>query len=220
MGNGPKRAEIMLVGEAPGANEDEKGLPFIGQAGMLLDRALDSFAHLNREDVYVTNVAKCRPPDNRTPSLKEIKVCVENYLDREIAAVKPTYMLVMGNSALRGVIGKSGIMKYHGTPIRVDFDGHIATVMPTLHPAAVLRNPKWGEDFALDMMQFGELVRGERETPETRIKIVRTPAQLRWLRAQLMQAKVISWDLETYTEDADKPYKHTNFQYWQVTMKK
>lgn len=214
MGNGPKKAQVMLVGEAPGANEDEKGIPFIGQAGMLLDRALNDFAHLKREDVYVTNVAKCRPPNNRTPVRKEIQTCVEHYLDREVAAVKPKYMMPMGNSALLGVLGKSGIMKHHGTPIRVDFDGHVVTVMPTIHPAAVLRNPKWGEDFALDMVSFGELIRGERKTPETRIKIVRRPAHLRWLKAMLMQAKVISWDVETYTEDAEKPYKHSNFQYW------
>ena len=204
----------MLCGEAPGANEDAKGIPFIGQAGMLLDRALKDFAKLKREDVYVTNVAKCRPPNNATPVRKEIQTCVENYLDKEIAAVKPKFMLVMGNSALLGVLGKSGIMKHHGTPVLMDYNGHKVRVMPTLHPAAVLRNPKWGEDFALDMVRFGQLVRGQINTPETRVKIIRTPAQLRRLREQLMQAKVISWDIETYTEPAEKPFVHTNLQYW------
>jgi len=214
LGHGPKRAPILLVGEAPGANEDEGGEPFIGQAGQLLDQALKRFAQIDRSDVYVTNVAKCRPPDNRTPSRKEIKVCVENYLDREIAQVRPKFMLLMGNSALLGVLGKSGIMKHHGTPTKLDFDGHTVQVMPTIHPAAVLRNPKWGEDFALDLVRFGQLIRGERKTPKTRVKIIRTPQQLKWLRAQLMQAKVISWDIETYTEPAIEPYVHTNFQYW------
>lgn len=214
LGNGPKQAPIFLVGEAPGANEDEHGKPFIGQAGQLLNQALKRFAQIDRSEVYITNVAKCRPPDNRTPSRKEIKTCVEHYLDREIASVRPNFMLLMGNSALLGVLGKSGIMKHHGTPTRLDFGDLSIQVMPTLHPAAVLRNPKWGEDFALDLVRFGQLVRGERTTPITRVKIIRTPQHLKWLYAQLLHAKVISWDIETYTEPAEPPFVHTNFQYW------
>jgi uracil-DNA glycosylase family 4 len=215
VGNGPQRADIMLVGEAPGANEDAAGVPFIGQAGSLLNRALTDFAHLKREEVYVTNAVKCRPPNNATPKRAEIKTCVEAYLDREVKRGRPKFMLVMGNSALMGTLGKSGIMKHHGTPLTLEWEaGQRFRVMPTLHPAAVLRNPKWGEPFALDMVRFGQLTRGEIQTPETRIKLVRTPSQLQWLERKLMAAKVISWDVETYTEDDDKPYVRTNFQYW------
>jgi uracil-DNA glycosylase family 4 len=213
-GRGPSNAEVMLVGEAPGANEDLVSVPFVGQPGVLLNTALRDFAQLNRDECYVTNVAKCRPPDNRVPVRKEIQTCVDTYLTEEVARVRPRFMLTMGNSGLLGVLGKSGIMKYHGTPVKVDWDGHVFTVLPTIHPAAVLRNPKWGEDFALDMKRFGELVRGERKTPETRVKIIRTLAHLKWLREKLMQAKVISWDVETYTDPAEKPYVRDNFQYW------
>jgi uracil-DNA glycosylase family 4 len=205
-----RHADIMLVGEAPGANEDKHGKPFIGQAGALLNQALEKFAQIDRADCYVSNVCKCRPPENRPPARVEIKTCVNAYLRREIELVKPKFILAMGNSALLGVLGKSGIMKHHGTPVALNDE----TVFPTIHPAAVLRNPKWGADFALDLTRFGELVRGERNTPNTRIKIVRTVQHLRWLRTQLMQAKVISWDIETYTEPAEKPYVRTNLQYW------
>lgn len=210
-----RRADIMLVGEAPGAAEEQHGKPFVGQSGALLNRALQDFAKIDRADCYVTNVAKCRPPDNRTPERKEIQTCVDEYLIDEMNAVRPKFILTMGNSGLLGVLGKSGIMKHHGTPVPYQLEnGHAATVMPTIHPAAVLRNPKWGEDFALDMVRFGELVRGERKTPDTRVKIIRTVPQLVWLYKQLMQAKVIAWDIETYTEPAVKPFVHTNFQYW------
>lgn len=213
-GSGPTSAQVMLVGDIPGADEDATGQPFVGQTGMLLDRALKDFAKLDRKDVYVTNAVKCRASNNASPKRKEIQTCVEAFLDEEVALVKPQYMVVMGNSALLGVLGKSGIMKYHGTPAKADINGHVVTVMPTLHPAAVLRNPKWGEDFALDMVSFGKLVRGERKTPATRIKIVRSTAHLKWLHRRLMEARVISWDVETYTEPVEKPYKHSNFQYW------
>lgn len=209
-----RKADVMLIGEAPGANEDTHGKPFIGQSGALLNRALNDFAKVDRADCYVTNVAKCRPPDNRTPARKEIQTCVDEYLTEEIARVGPRFILTMGNSALLGVLGKSGIMKHHGTPVQSMFDEQVVTVLPTIHPAAVLRNPKWGEDFALDLVRFGELIRGERKTPKTRVKIIRTAKQLKWLRDKLMQAKVISWDIETYTEPAEEPYVHTNFQYW------
>jgi DNA polymerase-1 len=193
MGAGSRKAEIMLVGEAPGQREDESHQAFVGAAGKLLNRLLAEHTSFSRDDCYITNVAKCRPPGNRTPERKEIKVCVENYLLEEVKQVDPKYVLLMGNSALQGFIGKSGITKHTGT--RWDLDG--MSVMATFHPAAMLRNPKYGEMFVADLQRFDRMIHGKDETPKTRVKIIRTKAQLRWLRSQLRDADEITFDVET-----------------------
>lgn len=214
MGSGPKRADIMVVGEAPGQREDDEHRAFTGKAGQLLDLALKEYAGLNRDEIYVTNVAKCRPPNNRTPELREIKACVESYLWDEIAQVKPRFVLLLGNSALKGVTKQSGIMKKAGMVWTKQLAGVPVEVMATVHPAAVLRNPKNVDLFTADIARFGRLVRGQKQESDTKIKIIRTVAQMKWLLHELMQAPVISFDLETYTEPAQAPYIHTNFQDW------
>lgn len=217
MGSGPTRAKVMIVGEAPGAREDESHEAFVGQAGKFLNAVLEDVGKLKRDQCYVTNVAKCRPPGNRTPhKTKEVKICVDAYFDDEVMMVRPKFMLLLGNAALHGVTKKSGITKHAGTIHRMDFgDGRAVQVFPTLHPAAVLRNPKYGDQFIADIKRFGKLVRGDKSgQPETKIKIVRTKAHLRALCHHLEEAKEISWDIETYTQPREAPYVRTNFQDW------
>jgi len=104
MGDGPAPCDYMIIGEAPGFREDEIGKPFAGKAGSLLDDLLNR-VNLPREEVYITNVVKCRPPDNRTPTSGEINSC-EKYLDKEFQRVDPSYVLLLGATALKGVKGK------------------------------------------------------------------------------------------------------------------
>jgi len=193
MGDGKRKAEIMIVGEAPGAREDESHRAFVGQAGKLLNQMLREHAGINRSECYITNVAKCRPPENRTPTRTEIKTCVEAYLLAEIEKVAPKWVLVLGNAALQGVIGKSGITKHRGT--RFEFPDF--TVMASFHPAAVLRNPRYGSELQADLERFGKLVRGESGAPTTKVRIVRTASQLRWLAKKLRTVKAFSYDIET-----------------------
>lgn len=214
MGSGPTRAKIMIVGEAPGQREDESHRAFVGKAGQLLDIALRQYADIDRDDCYVTNAAKCRPPNNRTPELKEIKACIEAYFWQEVAQVKPSFVLLLGNSALRGVMKKSGITKQAGTVWTKVLGGKPVEVMATFHPAAILRNPKLTDTFTADISRFGRLVRGEKQSESTSIKIIRKASQLRWLIDELMEADVISYDIETYTKPATPPYVRTNFQDW------
>jgi len=198
MGSGPRKAEVMIVGEAPGAREDEKHRAFVGPAGQLLDEVLEE-ASLSREDCYVTNVAKCRPPDNRTPERSEIKTCVSGYFWEEVDRVKPDFILLLGNSALRGVVGRSGITKYRGTVYEVPFGGGGggATVLPTFHPAAVLRNPRLGLELRADVQRLSRMVRGVDSEVRTRVFLIRSTEQLKKLRAKLMEAEEIAYDLET-----------------------
>lgn len=194
MGSGPKNADVMVIGEAPGAREDEEHRAFVGPAGKLLDELL-SQAGLTRDDCYITNVAKCRPPENRTPELRELKICASEYLSKEIAAVEPRFILLLGNSALRGMVGRSGITKYRGTT----FPLGATTAMAAFHPAYALRNPKHLVALQADFKRFGRLVRGEPdpEAAATKVKIVKTKKHLLWLKRQLAKAEVISYDIET-----------------------
>lgn len=193
MGAGSKSSEIMIVGEAPGYQEDEEGEPFIGAAGQLLNKLLDEFGKIDRDECYITNVAKCRPPQNRTPTRKEIKICVEEYLIKEIDRVEPRWVLALGNAALQGVLGKSGITKHRGT--RYEFPDF--TVMASFHPAAVLRNPRYGTELAADLERFGKLTRGEDGTPTTKVRMIRTAAQMKWLLRKLNSVKAFAYDIET-----------------------
>lgn len=214
MGSGPKRAKVMLVGEAPGEREDEEHKAFVGKSGKLLDKALHDFAQIERDDCYVTNAVKCRPPENETPKKAEIKMCVGAYFEREVEKVRPEFMLLMGNAALNGVTKKSGITKHAGTPWNMNIAGVPVLVFGVLHPASILRNPNNSQAWLRDIEMFGKLTRGEKVGDRTAMKIIRTPAQLGWLIHKLDEAKVISWDIETYTDDAAEPYKRNNFQDW------
>jgi DNA polymerase-1 len=195
MGSGPIPADIMIVGEAPGEREDEAHRAFVGKSGKLLTEMLLRVG-INRRDVYITNAAKCRPPDNETPKRGHIKTCVSEYLLKELELVKPKFVLLLGNSALQGLTGKSGITKKRGTTFVL---GNGITAMATFHPAAVLRNPRLGSEVDADLRRFARMVRGEKEDMPTKVRIIRTKTHLKWLLANLKRADVISWDIETYT---------------------
>lgn len=197
MGSGKKSARVMLIGEAPGRREDETHQAFVGPAGEYLNELLKE-AGLKREDCYITNVAKCRPPDNRTPTKGEIRTCVEEYLQKEIDRVAPQIIVLLGNSALQGVVGKSGITKHRGTTFRV---GDIP-VLPTLHPAAGLRNPFRKPEIRADFRQLRRLLGGDEPGGlDTKVRIIRRSKQLAALRKVLFNAEEIAFDLETYTFD-------------------
>lgn len=135
-GVGNTNAEILLVGEAPGADEDLKGEPFVGKAGQLLDKILAAI-NLDRNQVYIANVVKCRPPGNKTPDEADYAPCLP-YLKKQIELIKPQFILLLGAVALQALFGKSyKITHWRGKVINL---GGIAAI-PTYHPAYLLRNP-------------------------------------------------------------------------------
>lgn len=137
VGRGNPQAPIMIIGEGPGQNEDETGLPFVGKAGQLLEKILESVKLDSEQDVYICNVVKCRPPGNRVPTPDEIAAC-KPYLLEQIRLVDPKIILLTGATAVKGVTGdKRGITKIRGTWI--EWEGRLC--MPILHPAYLLRNP-------------------------------------------------------------------------------
>jgi len=136
-GQGSARAQLVFVGEGPGADEDEQGLPFVGRAGQLLNRMLQSIG-IKREDVYICNVVKCRPPGNRTPERDEIESC-SPFLFRQIEAIRPRLVCCLGAPAVKTLLGlKEGMLKIRGR--FYDYGGTKA--LATVHPAYVLRNPR------------------------------------------------------------------------------
>lgn len=137
VGRGNPRADIMIIGEAPGQHEDETGLPFVGKSGQLLDKILASVRLTTEEDIYIANIIKCRPPNNRTPVAKEIEAC-RPYLLEQIRLIDPKIILFTGATALKGLTGeKRGITKIRGQWI--EWQGRLA--MAIFHPAYLLRNP-------------------------------------------------------------------------------
>jgi DNA polymerase-1 len=193
MGTGPIDSDIMIVGEAPGAREDETHQAFVGPAGRLLTSLLED-AGIARDKCYITNAVKCRPPGNATPSRGEAKTCSETYLSEEISRVSPAYVLSLGNTALQVTTGRSGITKYRGRT----FDRRGCTVLPTFHPAAALRSPRYLPTIKADFAAFARLISGApSEGPETKVKVIRFPSQLNWLVARLKGAPVVAFDLET-----------------------
>jgi DNA polymerase len=133
---GPLTARLMFVGEAPGADEDAQGEPFVGRAGQLLNKIIEAIG-LRREEVFIGNINRCRPPANRTPLPDEAAVC-KPFLMREIAVVRPEVIVVLGNTAMKHLLDtKDGITKMRG----VFQDYHGVKVMPTFHPAYLLRDP-------------------------------------------------------------------------------
>jgi DNA polymerase len=150
-GAGNADADLMFVGEAPGANEDLQGLPFVGRAGKLLDELLQEVG-LQRSDVFITNVLKCRPPGNRDPLPEEIEVC-KPYLYRQIELIEPKVICTLGNFATKLLTGSpEGITKVHGRPQERQVGNRTVLLFPIFHPAAALRTESvkqlLREDFA------------------------------------------------------------------------
>ncbi len=150
-GNGNPNADLMFVGEAPGFHEDQQGIPFVGQAGKLLDRLLEGIG-LTRADVFVANTLKCRPPGNRDPQPDEIEQC-EPYLFRQIELIRPRVVATLGNFATKLLSGKpTGITRVHGVEQETTIGGSRVLLYPIYHPAAALYTPAMlkvlEEDFA------------------------------------------------------------------------
>ena len=136
-GVGNPEADLVIIGEAPGFHEDRQGEPFVGRAGEMLDKMLVHVLGLQRQDVYISNIVKCRPPNNRKPLPDEVDACLP-FLERQIRAVDPKVMLVLGSVALRALFSTDGgITRARGN--WRDWNG--IPVMPTFHPAYLLRNP-------------------------------------------------------------------------------
>jgi len=145
---GRVNSKIIFVGEGPGSDEDEQGIPFVGRAGQLLNQILTA-AELTREEVYITNVVKCRPPGNRLPNPDEVKVC-RNYLEAEIRIIQPKIIVCLGAAATQAVVDpRAKISQLRGKWLQRNG----IKIMPTYHPAALLRNPNYKrpvwEDFKL-----------------------------------------------------------------------
>jgi DNA polymerase len=155
-GAGNADADLMFVGEAPGAEEDRQGLPFVGRAGALLNELLEGIG-LKRDDVFIANVLKCRPPGNRDPEPLEIESC-HPYLERQIELIRPAVVATLGNFATKLITGsRTGITKVRGTPQVHTLAGLPVFVLPLLHPAAALRTPSLVETLRGDFATLREL---------------------------------------------------------------
>lgn len=153
-GSGSPHAALMFVGEAPGADEDLQGLPFVGRAGQLLTKIIEAI-HLNREQVYICNVIKCRPPENRAPEHDEIDAC-EPFLIRQIQSVKPKVIVCLGSPAMQTLLKiKTGITQVRGQWL--DYKG--VKVMATFHPAYCLRWPDKKKEVWEDMKKVRDYLR-------------------------------------------------------------
>ncbi|MEM2048013.1 MAG: type-4 uracil-DNA glycosylase [Candidatus Jordarchaeales archaeon] len=146
-GDGDVNAKVMLIGEAPGRQEDLKGLPFVGAAGKFLDELLRT-ARLSRDEVYITNVVKCRPPENRDPAPDEVATCTGLYLIRQVQVIQPKYLVMLGRHSASYVLSKSGIevegiTRVHGRVYEISPFGFPVVAIPMFHPAAALYNVKY-----------------------------------------------------------------------------
>lgn len=147
-GCGNKNADLMLIGEGPGADEDIQGIPFVGKAGKLMNAAFDALG-INRDDIYIANVVKCRPPNNRNPEKDEEMACLD-YLRNQVILIKPKIIVLLGSVALKAILGN----EYSITSSRgkwIEKKGIL--YMPTFHPAALLRDEKKKIDFYNDLKE-------------------------------------------------------------------
>ena len=163
-GSGSPHAALMFVGEAPGFHEDKQGIPFVGQAGKLLERLLAGIG-LQREDVYIANVLKCRPPGNRDPQPDEIESC-EPHLFRQIELIEPAVIATLGNFATKLLSGRPlGITRVHGQEQRLTIAGRNVLLYPLYHPAAALYTPAMMKVLESDFARLPELLGGPEPAP-------------------------------------------------------
>lgn len=156
-GSGNPEAEVVLIGEAPGKQEDIQRVPFVGAAGKFLNTMLES-VQLNRDDVYITNIVKYRPPDNRDP-LKSEKVAFIPYLERELRIIKPKLVITLGRHSMEYFIPDETIGEIHGQPRRVQFGAESLVVMPLYHPSAAAYNPKLRPTLLEDFQKVPQVIK-------------------------------------------------------------
>jgi len=154
-GDGPASARIMFIGEAPGYHEDQQGLPFVGAAGKFLDELLAQIG-MQRKDVYICNVIKCRPPGNRDPQPEELAAC-QDFLDRQIALIKPQVIVTLGRFPMARYFAGQSISRIHGQPKRM---GDVL-YFPTFHPAAALHQAKYRALIEADFAKLPDLLAGQ-----------------------------------------------------------
>ena len=153
-GEGAKKAQVMLIGEGPGYNEDKQGRPFVGAAGTFLNQMLAS-GGFRREDVFITNIVKCRPPQNRDPLPAEIAAC-EPYLDRQLALIQPSVVATLGRHSMMRYFPGERISRIHGQPKVVEG----RTIVPLFHPAAALHQPALKQTELDDFARLPEILTG------------------------------------------------------------
>jgi uracil-DNA glycosylase len=177
-GAGNADADLMFVGEAPGAEEDRQGLPFVGRAGGFLTELLEGIG-MRREDVFIANVLKCRPPGNRDPQPEEIDSC-RPYLERQVELIQPTVIGTLGNFSTKLLTANpTGITKVRGTPQEHLLGGRNVYLLPLLHPAAGLRTPRVAEQLREDFEQIPALLVQPLREPEPLVQAVeREPDQM------------------------------------------
>jgi DNA polymerase len=159
-GSGCLDAEVVLVGEAPGRTEDELGLPFVGRAGKLLDELLGK-AGLSRDDVFITNVVKCRPPNNRRPKKGEVDAC-ERFIAEQLEIIRPRIVAPMGNSSISYFFEKHGLGKavvgdVHGLEYEIEASWGVFKLVPLYHPAAAIYNRRLVDELERDMKRLAGL---------------------------------------------------------------
>jgi uracil-DNA glycosylase family 4 len=176
-GAGNPDADLLFVGEAPGFHEDKQGLPFVGQAGKLLERLL---AHIgmSRSDVYIANVLKCRPPGNRDPQQDEIEAC-EPHLFRQIDLIRPKVVATLGNFATKLLSGSQvGITRVHGQERETTLGGRSVLLYPLYHPAAALYTPAMLQVLEADFTRLPELLGKALAPPPAPVELVVAPQLL------------------------------------------
>jgi uracil-DNA glycosylase family 4 len=159
-GEGPDNAEIMFIGEGPGFHENEQGRPFVGAAGKFLEELLASIG-LTREEVFIANVVKCRPPGNRDPQQEELDAC-NQYLERQILAINPKVIVTLGRFSMARFLPNAKISNVHGQAARIKN----RLVVPMYHPAAALHQPSLRPTLERDFSQLPELIANSIAAPE------------------------------------------------------
>lgn len=161
-GEGPEDSEIMFIGEGPGFHENEQGRPFVGAAGKFLEELLSKIG-MSREEVFITNVVKCRPPGNRDPQPEEIETCTKTYLERQIQAIDPKVLVTLGRFSMNLMIPNVKISNVHGQPVHVK--GRL--VVPMYHPAAALHQGSLRPVIEKDFSQLPQMIADAGSPPET-----------------------------------------------------
>ena len=164
-GKGNFKSDVIFVGEAPGKNEDIKGEPFIGIAGKKLSSALEN-AGISREQVYITNIVKCRPPKNRVPTIIERDTC-KNYLEKEIQIIKPEIICILGNTAFKSLLDGKEIIKFRGKIVKKNDQLYFLTI----HPAATIYNQKLIGLLKKDIKKLLRLVKELKNNKKIKIDI-------------------------------------------------
>jgi len=164
-GKGNFQSDVIFIGEAPGKNEDKYGEPFVGVAGKKLSIALDA-AGISRDQVYITNIVKCRPPDNRVPKISEKDACQE-YLEQEISIIKPKIICILGNTVFNSILGGSEIIKFRGKVARKDNQLYFLTI----HPAATIYNQKLIDVLKSDIVKLFKLITELKNKKEVMVDI-------------------------------------------------